>query len=241
MSKYIELYPDSITLGEGLISSLFSLEGLPWDGMDSSTIISLERAYGVRSAYKTVSELYELVPKLERAKLLRAMYGEKWQKLWDNFKLNYNPLDAYIVTEEGSNNRTNTVNRSTEYGHIINDDSTNTGTVTNEGSASSNGEEGVYGFNSLNSVPSETSEKSSSDNSTETRDLAAGRKTEHSGVDSANSSDTEKGSYNLTKRGNIGYSTPQKLLREDMELWREAYFNIVFSDIDSVIMLNVYD
>lgn len=44
----------------------------------------------------------------------------------------------------------------------------------------------------------------------------------------------------LTKKGNIGFNTPQEMLAADLELWQWNFFKTVFDDIDSILTMSVY-
>lgn len=236
MSKYKELYPQSISDGVGLISTLSSLE-VPWAAMN---IQAIERMYGVRSGFKTIVDSFVEVPAELRASVLFAMFNEKWTKLWNIYKLEYNPLSAYKVVETGENSVEKQSSDLHQYGKTQNEVSDDTGTVTDASSSESSTNAGLYGFNSQSSVPSDTSAASASENSTETRDLNVTRTRTDGGSDTIDREDSEVSEHNITKEGNIGYSTPQKLLREEFELWAIPFFQKVFEDIDSFITISVY-
>ena len=236
MSKYKELYPQTLSDGIGLISTLSSLE-VPWADMN---IPAIERMYGVRSGFKTIVDSFIEVPAELRASVLFAMFNEKWTKLWNIYKLEYNPLSAYKVVETGENSVEKQSSDVHEYGKTQNEVSDDTGTVTDASTSESSTNAGLYGFNSNTSVPSDTSAASSSENSTETRDLNITRTRTDGGSDPIDREDREVVEHNITKEGNIGYSTPQKLLREEFELWAVPFFQKVFEDIDSFITIMVY-
>lgn len=236
MSKYKELYPQSLSDGVGLISTLSSLE-VPWAAMN---IPAIERMYGVRSGFKTIVDSFIEVPAELRASVLFAMFNEKWTKLWNIYKLEYNPLSAYKVVETGENSVEKQSSDVHEYGKTQNEVSNDTGTVTDASTSESSTNAGLYGFNSNTSVPSDTSVASASENSTETRDLNITRTRTDGGSDTIDREDREVGEHNISKEGNIGYSTPQKLLREEFELWAIPFFQKVFDDIDSFITIMVY-
>ena len=236
MSKYKELYPQTLTDGVGLISTLSSLN-VPWAEMN---IPSIERMYGVRSGFKTIVDSFVEVPAELRASVLFAMFNEKWTKLWNIYKLEYNPLSAYKVVETGENSVEKQSSDLHHYGKTQNEVSDDTGTVTDATVSDSSNNVGLYGFNSQSSVPSDTTVASASENTTETRDLNVTRTRTDGGSDTIDREDSEVSEHNITKEGNIGYSTPQKLLREEFELWVIPFFQKVFEDIDSFITISVY-
>ena len=160
--------------------------------------------------------------------------------MWKDFNIEYNPLDAYRITETHSREKDYESDNEINYGKIEDSNSTDTGTVTNVSSGTTTTNEGTYGYNSINSVPAATSSDNRNDDSTDTRDLSNTNKTQLSGSDNRTIIDHEEESYTTTKSGNIGYTTPQELLRQDMELWFMPFFETVFKDIDSVILIQVY-
>ena len=236
MSKYKELYPQTLSDGVGLISTLSSLE-VPWATMN---IPAIERMYGVRSGFKTIVDSFVEVPAELRASVLFAMFNEKWTKLWNIYKLEYNPLTAYKVVETGENSVEKQSSDLHQYGKTQNEVSDDTGTVTDASVSDSSNNVGLYGFNSQSSIPSDTTVASASENSTETRDLNGTRTRTDGGSDTIDRENIEQSEHNVTKEGNIGYSTPQDLLREEFELWAIPFFQKVFDDIDSFITIMVY-
>lgn len=238
MNRYLDLYPNSLSLGEGLFSALSETD-VPWATLDEDSKSALEIAYGLRSGNKVLMSLFAQVSENNRVKFLKEFYLEKWTKLWNDYKLEYEPLDGYIVNETGSNTKNINKEETTEFGKIVNETGTDTGTVGVNGSTTSNGTDSIYGFNSVEAVPADSNTDNDISNSTETRDLEATRSTTNSGEDNVNGTESETGSYTIKKTGNIGYTTPQEMLRQDFELWKEPYFNQVFADIDSYIMLSI--
>lgn len=237
---YSELYPVSMQDGHGLVYTLSLQETIPWKNLSITDKQSLERAYYVRSGEKRVYSKFIESTELYRVQMIAAMYSEKWTKYWNLFKLEYDPLAAYIVEENGNRDKTNDDTHTTDYGRIENQDSTDTGTVTDVLDGNINSTDSVFGFNSVTAVPSDTSTDKEDNTNTETRDLAGNRKTTYSGTDTLTKDDKEHEEYGVTKKGNIGYSTPQKLLSEDFVLWEHPFFDMVFSDIDRMIMLKIY-
>ena len=114
------------------------------------------------------------------------------------------------------------------------------GTVTDATQQSHSNHNGIYGFNSAIAVNADEQLLTSNDTNTQTRDLDGSRVRQDSGTDTTAKTGTETTEHDITKEGNIGYSTPQKLLREEFELWRKPFFEIVFRDIDDFITIQVY-
>lgn len=238
MATYLETYQNSLSEGLGLVSALSPLS--PWQNIGVDQFKALERAYSLRSGFKTVLPAFLTISEEGRVSLLSAMFNQKWTRMWEDYSLEYGTLDAYLVEETGNKEITRDNSRTIKYGKTVRDIGSDTGTVTNEGSDTNTMLDNVYGFNSNSAVPSTSGNDNTSSESTETRNISTTRDTTNAGQDERNDDDRELEDYQVTKRGNIGYSTPQKLLREDIELWARPFFDIVFSDIDSVITIMVY-
>ena len=238
MATYQSLYPESISSGIGLISLLSLSEDIPWantvDGED------LERLYSIRSGFKTVTAAFTSTPAEHRPDVLLTLFKHRWRRLWDDYNITYNPLDAYRMSETGTRNTETSDRRDFTHGHTVSEQGTSAGTIGTESESTLDTTDGVYGFNSSNSVPSATGTESTTSADTETRDLTSSRNVTNAGTDNTVASGTDSEEYQFEKSGNIGYSTPQELLRQDIELWRETYFDQVFNDIDSFITIMVY-
>ena len=239
MKTYLELYPESME-GNGLIRSL-SEQGAPWAPMEEDNIAALEQLFAVHSGFKTVTPAFVVADEEARIRMLLLLFKEKWTRLWNDFRLEYNPLDAYRVDETITRDKDTTNEDRTNYGKTSTTDSTDGGTVGTTESDTRAVLSGVYGFNTAGvSVPSDVSDDSGSTNSTETRNLESSSTTANSGTDTTNTTFTEDETTVTTRSGNIGYTTPQELIRQDLEIWHTPYFNLVFEDIDNFIMLQVY-
>lgn len=238
--KYSELYSQSMSDGIGLISALGAIESIPWHTLSPEALQDIERAYYVRSHFKNVIDSFILADTSARARLIAALFAQKWTKIWNDFILEYDPLHAYIVEEIGERDKVAEAKQTDAYGRQVVVNGTDTGTVDNSGTENLNGSTGIYGFNSVASVPSDTQTDVTTTNDTETRNLSNSNTTVNSGQDIRDNNDKENETYSVTKKGNIGYTTPQSLIREDIELWAEPFFAMVFSDIDDFITVQVY-
>lgn len=239
MSTYLETYPTSLTDGLGLVYYISSLENCPWyEKFDPEDI---ERLYSSRSGNKNLSSLVSQLDGRIEARLILAMFGEKWKKLLNTFELEYNPLDAYIVSESGEKNRTDARTSSTTYGKTRNESTTASTDSTEVTTENSDGFTGIYGFNSDNPVNSDTSEDNSESNFRNETDSTGSRSVTDGGSDSKTGNGTEDETYSYKKTGNIGYSSPQELIQGEFDIWKIPYFTIVFQDIDSYIMVSVWD
>lgn len=148
-----------------------------------------------------------------------------------------------------------------------NNQRTDTGTLSN----SENGSQAnsVYGFNSSAMVDSDASSVTNSNTEThnltlidvideqESRNLSklnTGTVTETKNLTDTEtldetetrnlSNESESDGSNvrqLTRSGNIGVTTSQQMIESERSLWRWNFFSVVFSDIDSVLCLDVYE
>lgn len=239
--KYNELYPLSLDQGIGLISELAELESIPFNTLSEEQKIEIERAYNVRSGFKSVISTFEAAPSNARARLLSAMFAQKWSKLWKVYLEEYNLLDAYTMLEEHVKKVDRTRDDTTEYGRVTEDSGTDTGTVSNEQHSQFDGTDGVFGFNSVAASSSDTSTETSTNTDTETRNLANSRRSTNSGTDTFNREEGENETLTISKKGNIGYNSPQELIRQELDLWKEPFFATVFRDIDDMITLSVFE
>lgn len=237
---YNELYPNSLSNGSGLLFDLSINLNNPWHGLSDEDKKSIERAYSIRSGDKTVYSKFEEIESSERCQLIHSIYNEIWTKYWNLYLMQYDPLSAYIVDERGSRDKNVDTFRDTKYGKTESHNSSDTGTVTNVDSINSGSDSFVNGFNSIDKVPSDSSTSTETNNSTETRNLSDSTNISNSGNDTIEGTDVENEEYVVMKKGNIGYSTPQKLLSGEFELWRDSFFDKVFKDIDKLIMIKIY-
>lgn len=240
METYRSIYPNSLTDGIGLISVLSSLPSIPWNVLSDEVKIDLERAYNIRSGFKLVIDSFTLGDVNNRAKLLAAMFAQKWKRLWDIYALEYNLLDAYKVTESGHRKTTTNGTVIDDYGRTVTESGTDTGTVNTSGNDTINATDSIFGFNSVEAVPADSGTEINNSSSLETRNLANNRNIANAGQDKSTTANEDNEEYGYTKNGNIGYTSPQELIKQDIEIWSNPYFNMVFDDIDMLMTVSVY-
>lgn len=238
--KYRELYPNSLTEGLGLISQMAAYD-VPWAALDDFNLRALERSYCLHSGFKEVIPTFSEMNVEDRIPAILIHYLHKWTRYYNLYMTEYNPLSAYRVVESGENTRTPNLQDQTTKGTMVTVSGTDSGTVTTSDEFTERDSTFKYGFNSINTpVPVEDGSSGGGTTVTETRALDDSSTTTNSGSDTVKRTGTEKTVHEITKEGNIGYSTPQKLMREELALWMKPYFDIVFSDIDNFIMINVF-
>ena len=111
------MYPSMLSDGDGIFTDLQNLD-VPWKSMNIQA--ALNYGYYLNSARKIISpfvfdisnaeenlqtypiEIDPLTP-VQRtiiAVTVYNMFRQKWDRLWDIYNLEYNPLYNYTVTEE---------------------------------------------------------------------------------------------------------------------------------------------
>ena len=193
------------------------------------------------------------------------MFGIQWTRLWATMKpAEYDPLTNYQMQEtmEGTENSTRTpdltkgdtgtVQTTGQDKRTPDLSRKGTGTVKDDGSATNNSQNGIWGFNSSTSVPSDMSDGTATNENTTTRDLTETETgtdtTDRTNTDTYNRSYTETGtdttagtsSRKLTRTGNIGTNTFQNLLQQERNIWMYDFFEQVFKDVDSVLTIPIY-
>ena len=137
-------------------------------------------------------------------------------------------------------------------------------TINDTDMASATEDVSRYGFNSTEPVPTDKREVSSSDAHTTihsgddvtSRDGTIGesKSTMHGGIDSNSVTNSEEefahdgtadaGSetdeYSKRFSGLKGYTSRQELIMQERELWKDSFFDRVYSDVDSVLASLIY-
>lgn len=230
LNKMIDVYANYETDG-GVFSPMVNA---PW--VETMTGLNLDIAYldghsGERYCSNFINHRLDgsdVLPPDNRtliANILWAMFGIQWTRLWATMKPpDYDPLTNYQMTEDETENRTDTRTPDLTRKH--------TGTDRDEGSTTSNTQDNLWGFNSTTSVPSDMQDGTTSAESTNTRDL----------TDTETGTDTTAGtsSRKLTRTGNIGTNTFQNLIQQERNIWMYDFFEQVFKDVDSVLTIPIY-
>lgn len=205
------MYPTMLSEGDGIFTDL-QTQNVPWREYDIANILNY--GYYLNSAQKLVSPFVFDVKDFPNgvpdgtpltqaqrtivAQTVYQMFIKKWDRLWDLYNIEYNPIHDYNLVEnetiEGENEQTvgmtgtdrHDISRSETDGGT--DSTTTTETIANTGtdttvvdgettdtgtvgvSETTNTERGIYGFNSSTDQGSDTEDVTH--NSTETRNLA---------------------------------------------------------------------
>lgn len=270
-----------------------------WSGEIDSDVLNLDY-YGNRSGRKSISKMLECVlngaetlsnTQLQQiAKLIYQKFGYSWSKAYEALHTEYEPLENYNkvvnenITNEGTDNNTETRELVTKHTGTVDVSGTETGTdaykksgtdtrtetlnTTDTMQSTTNTEttNTIYGFDSVEGSRKDKSNGNSQENgsnsttgtnttsdeygstTTETKDLKNSNKTTNDLSDTDTGTVKNDKTTNLTtnrdyhESGNIGVTTSQQMLESELQLrFNNIFFDMVFKDVDSVMVSNVYD
>lgn len=167
-----------------------------------------------------------------------------YSRMLDALLAEYSPIENYDRIEERTLNIEKT-NNENNYG---NNDYTDSRTTTSQSDESivnskdSTNENTVSAYNSTNYQPSEKNTASEAGNSTDNITASGSDDLSHKN----NFSSTKKGNEtqghteNLRAHGNIGVTTNQQMVREEIELRKLNIYEIIALDFESYVTLTVY-
>lgn len=192
---------------------------IPWT--ESNSLLDIDYLYRW-SGYKSISPLVAHLLDTDGtmsaagyntlAGIVWAHFGQPWTRAYNALVAEYNPLNNYDMTEHEDN-------------EIIDDALTNVSGSSNSNKTTTNSTHNVYGYNSSSATPSESDSVSSgSDTDLDT-----------------NYDNTRTINRTLTRSGNIGVTTSQMMLESELQLRVYRFFERVYKDIDSVLVLPIYD
>lgn len=224
-----EVFPDWAHRG-GIFDALYHEGDLPWESAVVDEILDVDY-FGNRSGAKFPSPVVmqllnddgELADssRYMLADIILAKFKEPWLHLWNTNVAAYEPLHNYSITESRQLAREDTRDSKDKASNVSQVNGSSVDQTNND----------VYGFNSTDSVPSSKSDESSG-SVTESTDASERDQNEKKKV-----GEVEE----LTRKGNIGVTTTQRLLEEERRLWLWNFFDQIYKDIDSVLSLPIYD
>lgn len=198
------------------------------------------------------------------ADALLALYSNKWTRLQDLQKAEYDPLHNYLdewedhsegweVNEkELSGTRTDTLNTTETTNSTRTDNLLTTETINETEQSSDSQADSIHGFNSSTAVPTDNSTGSASKTTTGSNSEAntgtqgVSQTVANTGTNTRGTSQTDSfdGSDNRDREGrhsgNIGNITTQKMINEEIELWRWNFINQVLADVAEFCTLPIY-
>ena len=152
----------------------------------------------------------------------------KYKKLYELMKKEYNPIQNYNMTESGTDTHVADENRN----NTLNKGAINSNSVT--GSQNSNNEHLVSPYEKTDYI-GESRDISSSSDRTDTYSEEARTDTNNEKY-TTNNTDT----HSLTREGNIGVTTTQQMIEQEIKLREQNLIDIVFRDIDRELSIDTY-
>jgi len=271
--KLSEFY--DISTNEGIFTELGKL----FDWMSDDAEYLNYDYYLNNSGDKEVSPLFNKLYEKDStgynatlATILKVKFGDNWNRLYEVFiESEYNPIDNYSMTEEGTDTNTNTRTDNLTHGttNTRTNDLTKSESLTTSGTdetkvqsdftTSQSSESGVqtYGFNSTSPVnQNDTSgtvtsatKGSADDNKTTTTKNGQNTDTitdtgtvtdKGTATDTGTVKDDGTITHKLTRSGNIGVTTSQRMITAELELREWNLIKHIYNDIDSVLTLQYF-
>lgn len=223
------MYPQMISNSDGIFTDLQNFD-VPWKLQNIEA--ALNYGYYLNSARKLVSPFVFDVSNAEEdsrtypftitplnaaqrmiiASTVFTMFNEKWKRLWDIYKIEYNPLYNYMVTEEEQINVDDSgkiADTGTQQ-RVIDTDTTNTGTdtVVTDGSITNTGTDTHAIEKQVSDGGNETIQKASTQTNTGTDTTVTDTDTSNTGtVGTVGSSDTLDGLFGFNSSTSVGSDT----------------------------------
>lgn len=241
------LYKDWVE-GKGVLSILTDNYDVPWKNKVEGSILDLD-FHGNHSGQKIISPLVRSLiskdglsdsTKVKLAGVIFYRNNLNWSKLWETMILEYNPLENYRATEtrkyvvgeqQVSFNKGSESQEYLEGAQVV---------TLNSGERTSSSKNDISGYNSDGYV-SDTASSSTSGAYTDTSNY--GERTNRNSLSERTDTTTNGRREDIEtyeKSGNIGVTTSQKLISDERSLWDWKFFDRVFSDIDEILVTNLF-
>lgn len=194
--------------------------------------------------------------KKEISNLILSFYKTNWERLKDVVKTEYDPIhnfsDEVVETISDTDEKTSTTNDSVE--------DTGTSTKTRTDNLNSNetrnlsgsqNDDTTYQMQGFNSTSFQNKDKDSlARQTTDTGTVAVANTGTQKNVEERDFSTVKQGSENtsnnynrkrsMSRIGNIGNITTQKMLHEEIELWKWNFIEQILNDAKSMLTLAIY-
>lgn len=221
---------------------------VPWAETDISLYLNMYY-YGNYSGNKIISPLLEkmiiehdshklTVSDLNTlAAIIFNLYGITWNRLYEVYTTEYNPIENYNMVESSEDNHELTHGKTETVTNNLTNVTDRNITTTPDLETVTNIKE--YGFNSsegVNKSDETTTQTGTNDVEEDTTITNRGTQTfVNSGIDETNIT------HELTRHGNIGVTSNQQMIQSEIELWKWNFFrNVVFPNIDSIMTTTIY-
>lgn len=160
--------------------------------------------------------------------IIKSKFLNKWLNLAKTLSIDYDVTSPYQmeigdnVSFDGKKTNSNTRNSNSEQ----------SGKTTSEGNNQNN--DNTFGFNSVEAVPANNNDGNYTDETNNTTNSSTDT------TDEGNSTSVSTTERNITRKGNIGNRSVTELIEERRNMLRYQLFDIIFSDLDSVLTCSKY-
>lgn len=161
--------------------------------------------------------------------IISNKYYNKWNKVFETYKLNYDVLSPYNMSI--TDNTEDTMTSNDKFNTSRDNRQEGTENSTNNDNTQSN----VYAYNSATASPNENSTTDTSLNSTTTQNNTT------TGNDNRDYTRDNSIKKTITRKGNIGNTLPQEMIERQRKLLDTLLYDIIFKDIAAVISRERYN
>lgn len=161
--------------------------------------------------------------------IISNKYYNKWNKVFETYKLNYDVLSPYNMSI--TDNTEDTMTSNDKFNTSRDNRQEGTENSTNNDNTQSN----VYAYNSITASPNENSTTDTSLNSTTTQNNTT------TGNDNRDYTRNNSIKKTITRKGNIGNTLPQEMIERQRKLLDTLLYDIIFKDIATVISRERYN
>lgn len=161
--------------------------------------------------------------------IISNKYYNKWIKVFETYKLNYDVLSPYNMSI--TDNTEDTMTSNDKFNTSRDNRQEGTENSTNNDNTQSN----IYAYNSITASPNENSTTDTYLNSTTTQNNTT------TGNDNRDYTRDNSIKKTITRKGNIGNTLPQEMIERQRKLLDTLLYDIIFKDIATVISRERYN
>ena len=187
------------------------------------------------AAHNPESDALTVVDRAQIVGMIVARFGDAWDRLYDALIADYNPIENYymIETEKPKDNYkvSDTTVPSMDYAE------SDTRTSKSEIVVETDGDNDIYGFNSEAAVPSDKSHMKSTTSTDPTKNINTDVHTMEGTIAHER---TQVGYMEHERSGNIGVTTSQQMIEQEIAIRQNQFSAQMMKDIDSVLTLPIY-
>lgn len=228
MARLIDYFPS--WANQGIFVSDIVMGWCPWnESMPKSQRLGLDLEYfGNRSGYKEASPLVDKIAStfnvrtidtstlnfqaLTLHNAIKAKYEEDWKRMWEVWNLDYDPIYNYNMTEDFKGKDKNDKITDTE---VDSDSKTDMSTANSVKPLNT----GTFEAITKTDMDSETYRRKADNKSKETE------------------GSTGENEYQKHRYGNIGTLAYQDMVKRELDLRRDHFFDIIMADLDKVLTI----